>query len=121
MSETTVPSPVPPWQRPVQSPNVQTLTGAGDIALVFDVTYLDKQLEAETEPYAVVLPDGNLKRQSKRIYIPKGNVGNSAEFSVSGTFVGFASLLFNNISTSAILEWDGAGWHLAGGNADPEG
>jgi len=37
---------------------------------------------------------------------------------MSGTFVGFTALRFNNQAWSAVLEWDGAGWQLIGGNAE---
>lgn len=114
------PSPTPPWSRPVQSPATQTITGDDNISLTMDVTYLDSTTVGAA-PYEVTLPDGNYKRQMKRIYIPGKNQATTAEFRVtSPNFVGFTSLLFNSIGTSAVLEWDGSAYHLIGGNALPE-
>lgn len=119
-----IPSPTPPWARPVVSPNTETLAGTGTIGLVYDTTYLNQTAPAdltdETVGYALVLPDGNYLRQIKRIYVPKGNENTTAVFTVAGTFVGFSTLIFNKLARAAVLEWDGAGWHLIGGNATTE-
>lgn len=122
----TIPSPTPPWHRPVQSPDVQTMNGENYdnvIGLNYDTTYLDTDKPKDSNDLNVAheatLPDGNYKRQIKRIYIPKGKENTTALWSVTGTFVGFTSLKFNTLGRAAVLEWDGAGWHLIGGNAEP--
>lgn len=124
MSENIIPSPTPPWHRPVLSPNVETLTednDAGTISLTVDTTYLETDVlkATPTDPYVVALPAGNYQRQYKKIYVPKAYEITTAPWKVTGTFVGFTYLLFDNIGRAAILEWDGEGWHLAGGNAQP--
>lgn len=129
MSADLCPSPIPPWHRPTQSPQVETFTednDGGTLSLTMDVSYLNTSTlkEAPTDPYVVALPDGNYKRQSKRIYIPKELLDTSAPWKVTGTFVGFGWLTFRGseggAAMSAVLEWDGSGWHLVGGNASPE-
>lgn len=116
------PSPEPPWARAVQSPQTQLLGGAGVVSLTVDVTYLSQtainpQDQSGNGPYAVTLPNGNYKRQYKRIFVVAGNAATTATFTVTGTFVGFTSLTFNTLAWSAMLEWDGAGWQWIGGNA----
>ena len=125
MSTPTFPSPLPPWSRPVQTPQIQTLTTDGDIVLSMDTTLLDqvtpKDADDPTAAYDLVLPDGNYQRQHKTIVILAQDVPNlPASFRVSGRFVGFTSLLFNGLGQSALLMWDGAGWHQIGGNATAE-
>jgi hypothetical protein len=122
---TPFPSPVPPWHRPVQSPTTQEINEsliADGISLNTDVTYLNSSvpLNAEdlTAPYVVALPNGNYKRQIKRIFIKRPDNNPTAVFSITGTFIGFTSLLMKDIATAAVLEWDGLGWHLIGGNAE---
>ncbi len=67
---------------------------------------------------AVTLPAGNSLKQMKRIYIPTANVANTRTFVVSGTYAGgFTNLTFNALGTYALLEWDGSGWQMVGGNA----
>jgi len=124
MSDSIIPSPIPPWHRPVVSPNVETLTEDNDngtMSLSMDTTYLNTSVlkQNHEDPYVVALPDGNYKRQIKRIYIPKAIENTTAPWKLTGTFVGFAWLRFDNIGRAAVLEWDGAGWHLIGGNAAP--
>lgn len=125
MSDQVIPSPIPPWHRPVVSPNVETLTeddDDGTLSLTMDTTYLntDTLKETPTDPYVVALPDGNFKRQCKRIYIPKDKENSTAPWKVTGTFVGFTYLQLDTLGRAAVLEWDGAGWHLIGGNAEPK-
>jgi hypothetical protein len=93
----------------------ETISGDGTINLNVDTTYLDKTAGG---PYTVVLPNGNHRRQIKRIYVPGGSQPTTATFNVTGLFVGFTSLQFTTIATSAVLEWDGAKWQSIGGNAD---
>src|SRR5678816_1956295 len=70
------PSPEPPWARARQSPTTQTLGQAGTVSLTADPTYLDLATGiAESTPVAIVLPDGNFKGQTKRIYIPGDKLG----------------------------------------------
>ncbi len=126
----TVPSPQPPWLRSPDSPLANSIFGDGIIALVYDTTYLNSQTiryvdpEADplvVSPYVVTLPDGDYTRQIRRIYIPGQNItpNTTAEFNVIGKFNGFSGLTFNALGWSAVLEWDGVGWHLIGGNALP--
>lgn len=121
---TTCPSPVPPFHRDTQSPQTQTLMGDGAISLTMDTTYLVQDAPKDPQnpdtPYALTLANGSFKRQVKRIYVPNANADTTAKFEVSGTFVGSATLLFSPIGWSAVLEWDGSGWHLVGGNAEPQ-
>lgn len=126
MNEPIIPSPTPPWHRPVQSPSTQSMNGENYdnvISLTMDTTYLDtdtwKDADDHTVPHVAELPDGNYKRQIKRLYVPKDKENTTALWQVTGTFVGFATLKFDNIGRAAVLEWDGAGWHLIGGNAQP--
>lgn len=125
MNANTIPSPIPPWHRPVESPIAQTLTANDDdgtISLNVAVTYLETDtLKAEPDdPYVVALPDGNYQQQTKRVYIPKAFEETTAPWRINGTFVGFTYLLMNNIGRAAILEWDGAGWQMVAGNAEPK-
>jgi hypothetical protein len=97
---------------------VQICTGADTIDLGSDVTFLQQTTPNATgAPYALVLPPGNYIRQYKSIFVQSANQVNTAEFGVHGAFVGFNSLLFNNSGFSAVLTWDGSGWHMVGGNA----
>jgi hypothetical protein len=121
---TSPPSPTPPWAREVQSPQTQTITGDGAISLTVDVTYLQQANPKDPQnldtPYALTLPSGNYLRQNKRIFVPGSLSSTTAPFQVAGTFTGFGSLLFNRQGWSAVLEWDGSGWSLIGGNALPQ-
>lgn len=123
---TCPPSPIPPWHRPVQSPVVQTLNEdlvADGISMNVDVTYLDSIVPLDagdlSAAYQVALPNGNYQRQIKRIFVVAANALTTAAFEVTGTFVGFSKLRFftDENGMSAVLEWDGAGWHVIGGNA----
>ena len=125
-----VPSPIPPWKRAVSSPRTNTISSAGTIDLNYDTTYFDTQTSnndggtpSKNIAWGIVLPAGNYKRQIIRLYIPGKNISTSpATFSVTcapGVGAGFTTLLFNNIGTSAVLEWDGSAWQLIGGNATP--
>lgn len=117
MSANVPPSPVPPWQRPVSSPLTQTLSDAGAIDLNCDTTYLDAANGATGDPFALTIANGNYKRQTKRIYVKAERVAQgTAVWNLAGTFTGLASLTFNEDGYSAVLEWDGSGWHLIGGN-----
>lgn len=118
MSENIPPSPQAPWQRPIQSPSVQTLGGDGAIDLVPDTTYLVQETpKVGASFYSLTLPNGNHRRQFKRIYVPSEHVPNTAPFKLTGAFAGFDFLMFNNEAFSAVLEWDGSGWQFIGGNA----
>lgn len=114
-----VPSPLPPWLRPVQSPMVQTIYGVDTIDLSPDVTYLAQQnpSNGNNDPYRVTLPAGNYVRQYKQILIPGNIAPNSAPFLVIGPLVNANSLVFDGTHTSALLTWDGYAWHLIGGSA----
>lgn len=112
---------IPIWEQPVQSPVTQTLFEPGTISLAAGATYLDSiSPPTNNDAHVAVLPDGNYKRQIERIYVPKTRETDTARWRVTGTFVKFVSLLFTDIGHSAVLEWDGDGWHLIGGNALPE-
>lgn len=115
------PSKVPPWHRPVISPSKETLTEDGTISLNVQTTYLDqttpKDAEDLTVPYEVVLEDGNYDQQTKDIQIPSPSVENTAVWRVTGNFVGFVALGFNDVCQSVGLKWDGSAWHYMSGNA----
>jgi hypothetical protein len=117
-------SPIPPWHRPIVTPVVDTLVGDGAISLATDTSYLaqtaPKNPSDLTVPYVVTLADGNYKRQHKQIFIPADKVENTAKWRVTGNFVGFVSLFFDDVGQSAILMWDGSGWHKVGGQATTE-
>jgi len=117
----TVPSPLPPWRRnSTACAAPQTLVEDGQIDLSTDVTILDSVVGG---PYAITLPNGDASHfasaagNQKQIYIPKANENTTAVFVVTGTFVGFSTLKFNNLGFSAILKWINGGWNLVGGNA----
>jgi hypothetical protein len=122
----TVPSPVPPWKRPAESPLSNTLFGDGTISFQFDTTYLNSTSirtigsPPVVSPYVIQLPAAPYVRKIIRIYIPGQNITpfTTAQFSVVGTFVGFSSLLLGDVPTSngVALEWDGTGFHFLGGN-----
>lgn len=113
-----VPSPIPPWARPVQSPFMQVCTGNDTIDLGPDVTYLNQtNPQAGGAPYQLTLPNGNYMRQMKRILVLGSAIPNTAEFQLLGQFAGAGSLLFNSAATEAVLEWDSTCWHLIGGSA----
>ena len=114
---TTPPSPLPPWHRPIQTPVVQIIYGDDTINLGVDVTYLEKTVSNPSVPVVVTLPDGNFLRQYHRILIAGHLLATSETFEVSGTFTGLTSLTFNSVGHSALLEWDGGGWTMLGGNA----
>lgn len=127
MSEAYPPFKTPPWARPVQSPSVQVITeDGGAINLTEDTTYLDATVsdevyeDAETEPVAVTIPDGNHRRQTKRIYILSDNQNTTAKFRVAGSIMGATALLFNRVGWSAVLEWVDGAWHQVGGNCERE-
>lgn len=115
------PSPIPPWERQSQSPLIQMLVDSTipQITLDPDVTYLN-QAQNQSAPInnALVLPSGNYLKQIKRIYIPAAAIATTATWTVSGAFSGgYTKLVFNTIGYGAMLEWDGSGWQLTGGNA----
>lgn len=126
MSDVTIPTPYPPspvapWQRPAVSPVAQTLAGDGTASLSAVMTYLDsttpKDAEDESVPYVVALPDGNHKQQMKNFQIPTASIENSARWRIEGNLVGFIALGLDSVCQSASLQWDGAAWHMIGGNA----
>ena len=121
---TCPPSPIPPWHRPTVMPITHTLVEDGAISLNTNTTYLDcvtlKNPGDPTEPYIATLADGNYQQQRKAIMIPAGSVAETAPWRVTGNFVGFVSLGFNDVGQSVELIWDGAGWHYVSGNAIKE-
>ena len=118
------PSPIPPWHRPTVQPVTHSLVEDGTISLNTNLTYLNqttpKDAGDESVPYVAVLPNGNYKQQRKTIVIPAESVAETSIWSVTGTFVGFTSLTFNDLGTSVELMWDGNGWQYIGGNAIKE-
>ena len=122
-----VPSPIPPWKRPVTNPRTNTISAAGTIDLSYDTTFFDTQTSnndgatpPNNIPWGIVLPNGNFVRQSILLMIPGKNLPTSqATFVVTGTFAGFKTLLFNNIGFNAWLMWDGSSWQIQSGGATP--
>lgn len=128
MSDMFPPAPIPPWHRPVVSPTNQEINEDlvnNGISLNTDVTYLISNVPKNSldaaEAYQVAIPNGNYKRQIKRIFIPKANELTTAAFEITGEFLGFTKLRFDKEErgVSAVLEWVGDGWSLIGGNAGP--
>ncbi len=127
MSDIPIPFPSqpPPWHRPVQSPDTQTINEdlvSNGISLNSDVTYLNsttpKNASDLTEAYDVALPDGNYKRQIKRIFVKSDNFSTTARFKITGTFNSTTAYTFGiDDGQNAVFEWDGSAWHLIGGNA----
>lgn len=111
------PSPVPPWHRDAFYGAPETLTAAGTISLTKGTTILNSTTGG---PHAIVLPNpsgDNCDLFEKEIFIPKANEDATAVFVVSGSFVGFDTLTFNNTGFSARLRYSGGAWHVIGGNA----
>jgi hypothetical protein len=80
-----------------------------------DITYLNQAGNATNN---LSLPNGTFLKQMKRIYIPAQTIATSVTWVVSGTFSGgWTSLQFDRQGFSALLEWDGQGFQLIGGNA----
>lgn len=115
------PSPVPPWHRPVVAPIAQTLTEDGTISLNTLTTYLSQTTPKDDgdllDPYVVVIPDGNWNGQTKNILIPATDVATTAVWKVTGNFVGFVALGFNDTNQSVGLEWNHGAWAYMSGNA----
>lgn len=116
---TSAPSPVPPWHRPVVSPEHQLLTTDGAISLASQTTYLSQttKKDPETDPYVATLEDGNYDQQTKDLQIKAVDVENTAPWRVTGNFVDAIALGFDDVHQSASLKWDGSAWHMIGGNA----
>jgi len=113
-----VPAPQPPWSRPMQSPMVQTIVSDDAIDLTTDASYINCVTpKAGGGPYLLTIPDGNVRRQTKRIFVVGSTIAATAPFKLTGTFAGFSYITFNNAATSAILEWDSTAWAFIGGNA----
>ena len=123
----SVPSPIPPWQRPISNPRTNSMAVSGTLDLTYDTTYFDNDVSNNDggdppvdTPWEIILPNGNYKRQIIRLYIPGKNLATSpATFVVTGTIAGFTTLTFDSVGFSAVLEWDGDStsgtWQLIGG------
>lgn len=124
-SNNAPPSPTPPWARPVQSASTNSLFVDGSIDLRYDTTYLDsitpKDVNNLDTPYQITLPNGNYNRQVIRILLAGDNTQRvaTAKFLVTGTGLGWGTLLFDSLGTSAMLHWTGSAWAVIGGNATP--
>lgn len=111
------PSPTPPWARPSQSPLTQVIVDntVAQILLDPNITFLN---QVGGGPNSIALPNGAFLKQYKEIYIPTQTIATTATWNVAGSFAGgFTKLVFNALGYSALLQWDGAGWQLIGGNA----
>ncbi len=113
------PSPTPPWSREPFRIGTQTLVDAGNIDITRQITLLDQSIPIADPGYSVTIADGTYKGQAKTIFIPKSAIATSANWMLSGTFSGFTSLKFSPIGTSALLFWDGTGWQITAGSAEP--
>lgn len=120
------PSPLPPWKRAVTVPEILQVTGDCTLNVNFSLIALNqtvpkaKDAANVVKPYFVTLPPGNYQGQSLLIFIPSSNIATTANFLVNGTIAGgSAGLLFNNTAFNAWLLWDGSGWSMFGGNAQP--
>lgn len=118
----TIPSPIPPYHRPVRVVDEQWLTGDGDVSLTVKQTYLDSITPKEGNlPFEVTMPDGSYQRQLHQIFLPKKNEMQTAAFIVRGRFVNYGALWFGRYAASAVLEWDGSAWHVLAGTAVDDG
>lgn len=94
----------------------QTLLGPGAI----DLTTRGTWLIATGSDVGVILPDGEFQGQMHYLFIPSDQAATTANFIVGGTIAGgFTKLKLSSLGTSASLLWDGGGWQLVGGNAEP--
>lgn len=121
MFTTIPPSPTPPWDRLAVAPIAQTLTEDGEASLTTQTTYLNqtapKDVDDESVPYDVTLPDGTYNQQTKQFIIPATAVETTARWRVTGNFIDFVALEFDSVHQLAGLVWDGSRWHMATGNA----
>lgn len=113
----TPPSPTPPWSRPVRTPAKQVIFEDDTISLESDTTYFEKEIGDPSAPLSVVMPDGNYLGQNKKLLITEDKRPTTETINISGNFAGINSLTLNTIGFNAVLEWDGAAWHLLAGNA----
>ena len=119
---TCPPSQIPPWARPPVSPITHTLVEDGPISLNTNTTYLDsttpKDEDDASVPYIATLGAPLYPQQRKTIMIPASTVATTALWKVTGPFVGFVSLLFNDIATVVELVSSEDGyWCYLGGTA----
>lgn len=116
------PSRTPPYHRPIHQPAVDTLSTAGVIDLDVSHTYLIQGTPPTdgSNTFAVVIPNGLYVSQIKHVLLLPVKQYTATQFRVSGQFAEFKTLLFLNVGTSAVLQWDGMLWHFMGGNAQPE-
>jgi hypothetical protein len=116
------PSQIPPWKRPLLTPQIQTVTGNATLSINYPYTQLI-QATPPTSPatgYVVTLPGGAYVGQTLVIFIPGTSISTTANFILLGTFAGGnASYRFNNAAYMAVLQWDGTSFQLIGGNAQP--
>ena len=111
------PLPTPPYARPTVKTVYGQVTGNETVDLADQVTLLDStEKQIGNAPYVIAMPSGEYAGQMHQLFIPKRNLGRSASFVVTGQFATFTMLLFSDIATSAVLSWDGSGWHVTGGN-----
>ena len=115
------PSPTPPWNRPLQCANAETLNQSGPISLTVDPSFLVRQAVTPSVPQSMTIPNGNFVGQVKTVIIPGamliGPLGPSEVWNIAGAFSGYSSLTMNNTAFNAILQWDGTYWQLMAGNA----
>jgi len=111
-----VPSPIPPWKRPVENPRTNTIPGAGTIDLSYDTTYLNATVANTTAPatYAsgVLTNNGNQPSVNDQIVIGANTYVfvNSFNQSIPNQVAigGNASITFSNL-LNAVLAGYGAG------------
>jgi hypothetical protein len=114
------PSQIPPWKRPLLTPQIQTITAAGQMSINYPFTNLVQSAAPPTPAtkYVITLPSGNYVGQSLVICIPSSAISGTQTFLVVGAISGgYQSIEFNPSATFALIQWDGSAWCLAGGNA----
>jgi hypothetical protein len=119
---TCPPSLIPPWHRPPVSPITHTLVDEGAVSLNTNTTYLDSTTPKDSEdlsvPLIATIGAPLYPQQRKTIMIPAATVATTAVWKVTGSFVGFVSLLFNDLATvvELVASEDGY-WEFLGGSA----
>jgi hypothetical protein len=121
------PSQLPPWKRPLITPQIQVFGNDATMSVNYPFTNLVQSTAKVPTgsppvslPYYITLPNGNYVGQTLNICIPSNAIATTQTFLVIGTISGgYASFRFNNAATFALIQWDGYAWVLIGGNAQP--
>jgi hypothetical protein len=113
------PTPLPPFHRSAARTTYGTVTGSGNVSLANEVSILRQTALNPLDsslPYELVMPSGTFNGQRHQFLVAGDLAYTTTRFVVTGAFVNFNALFFNTIAHSAWVMWDGAGWHVIGGN-----